>query len=123
MFIRLQPGVYSFGSKKVCIKVENGKIIIRVGGGYLRINEFLEQYTTQELDRSIRDGIDPMTGTSSPAKPAPSSPSKRNLVNNINTLGGLMPTSYQPITVNNQNSPCVSPRKGFDTIASGNQGN
>lgn len=46
MFIRLQPGVYSFGSKKVCIKTENGKIIIRVGGGYLRISEFLEQYTT-----------------------------------------------------------------------------
>ena len=26
MFIRLNPGVYSFGSKKVCIKVDNGKI-------------------------------------------------------------------------------------------------
>jgi len=63
MFIRLSPGIYSFGSKKVCIKVENGKINIRIGGGYLRIDEFLEKYTTVELEKSIRDGIDPMTGS------------------------------------------------------------
>ena len=41
MFIRLSPGIYSFGSKKVCIKGEKGRITIRVGGGYLRIDEFL----------------------------------------------------------------------------------
>ena len=63
MFIRLSPGIYSFGSKKVCIKVDNGKINIRGGGGYLRIDEFLEKYTTVELEKSIRDGVDPMTGT------------------------------------------------------------
>ena len=37
MFIRLNPGVYQFGSKKICIKVEQGKIHIRVGGGYMHI--------------------------------------------------------------------------------------
>lgn len=63
MFVRLSPGIYSFGSKKVCIKVDNGKINIRIGGGYLRIDEFLEKYTTVELEKSIRDGVDPMTGT------------------------------------------------------------
>lgn len=63
MFIRLSPGIYSFGSKKICIKVDNGKINIRIGGGYLRIDEFLEKYTTVELEKSIRDGVDPMTGT------------------------------------------------------------
>ena len=75
MFIRLQPGVYSFGSKKVCIKVDNGKINIRVGGGYLRIEEFLEKYTTIELEKSIKEGIDPMGGENSPLK-RPSSPKK-----------------------------------------------
>lgn len=79
MFIRLQPGVYSFGSKKVCIKVENGKIVVRVGGGYLRVNEFLATYTAAELDRSIREGIDPMSGASSPTK-APGSPTKAKLL-------------------------------------------
>ena len=62
MFIRLNPGVYSFGSKKVCIKVDNGKINIRVGGGYLRIEEFLDKYTTTELEKSVINGIDPMGG-------------------------------------------------------------
>jgi len=66
MFIRLQPGIYSFGSKKVCIKVDNGKICVRVGGGFMRIDEFIEQYTTTEIERSLRD--DPVSGMKSPLK-------------------------------------------------------
>ena len=42
MFIRVNPGIYQFGSKKVCVRVEQGKIIIRVGGGFLQIDEFLD---------------------------------------------------------------------------------
>jgi seryl-tRNA synthetase len=52
MFIRLQPGIYSFGSKKVCVKVENQRINIRIGGGYMAIEEFLEKFTVVELDRT-----------------------------------------------------------------------
>lgn len=69
MFVRLQPGIYSFGSKKVCVKVENGKINIRVGGGYMRIHEFLEKYTSMEFEKSVREGIDPLGGEQSPLKP------------------------------------------------------
>ena len=58
MFIRLNPGVYQFGSKKICVGVEQGRINIRVGGGYMVIEEFLDQYTTIELEKSIRDGMD-----------------------------------------------------------------
>lgn len=96
MFIRLQPGIYSFGSKKVCIKVENGKIIIRVGGGYMRINDFLDTYTSTELDRSIREGIDPMGGENSPMKrPAGAgSPGRTKLLQQIHTMQTLVPTSY-----------------------------
>ena len=68
MFIRLNPGIYQFGSKKICVKVEQGKIHIRVGGGYLYIQEFLDQYTTIELEKSIRDGTDPMGGDNNPMK-------------------------------------------------------
>jgi hypothetical protein len=42
MFMRESDGVYLFGSKKVCVKVDKGKIIIRVGGGFLSIDEFLD---------------------------------------------------------------------------------
>lgn len=68
MFVRMDPGIYQFGSKKICIKVEQGKIIIRVGGGYMYIDEFLDQYTTVELEKSIRDGLDPMGGENSPMR-------------------------------------------------------
>ena len=76
MFVRLNPGVYQFGSKKICVGVEQGKINIRVGGGYMIIEEFMEQYTTVELEKSLRDGIDPMGGPNSPLK-IPGSPRKQ----------------------------------------------
>lgn len=78
MFVRLNPGVYQFGSKKICVGVEQGKINIRVGGGYMVIEEFLDQYTTIELEKSIREGIDPLGGEHSPMKvPGSTSPKKR----------------------------------------------
>ena len=78
MFVRMNPGVYQFGSKKICVGVEQGKINIRVGGGYMIIEEFLDQYTTIELEKSIREGIDPLGGESSPMKvPGSASPRKR----------------------------------------------
>ena len=42
MFMRETEGVYQFGSKRVAVKVEKLGIKIRVGGGYLSIDEFLD---------------------------------------------------------------------------------
>jgi len=42
MFMRESEGVYMFGSKRVAVKVEQSNIKIRVGGGYLSIDEFLD---------------------------------------------------------------------------------
>ena len=49
MFMRESEGVYQFGQRRVMVKVERGKIMIKVGGGYLSIDEFLDQYTPAEL--------------------------------------------------------------------------
>ena len=54
MFMRETEGVYEFGSRKVHVKVAAGKIMIKVGGGYLSIDEFLDQYTPEELARIER---------------------------------------------------------------------
>eukprot|EP00355_Strombidium_rassoulzadegani_P004324 CAMPEP_0168625254 /NCGR_PEP_ID=MMETSP0449_2-20121227/9895_1 /TAXON_ID=1082188 /ORGANISM="Strombidium rassoulzadegani, Strain ras09" /LENGTH=187 /DNA_ID=CAMNT_0008666959 /DNA_START=540 /DNA_END=1101 /DNA_ORIENTATION=+ len=54
MFMRESEGVYQFGSKRVAVKVEKDNIKIRVGGGYLSIDEFLDQYTPQELEKLER---------------------------------------------------------------------
>mmetsp|Transcript_26641 Transcript_26641/g.47932 ORF Transcript_26641/g.47932 Transcript_26641/m.47932 type:complete len:639 (+) Transcript_26641:22-1938(+) len=50
-FRREEPGVYFFGTKKVFIKIEQGKIIIRVGGGFMTIDEFIDIYTPIELEK------------------------------------------------------------------------
>jgi hypothetical protein len=55
MFLRESEGVYQFGQKRVYIKIEKGdKIMVRVGGGFMHINEFINQYTLAEVDRVER---------------------------------------------------------------------
>lgn len=54
MFMRESEGVYQFGTKRVWVRVEKDKINIRVGGGFLSIDEFLDQYTPTELDKLER---------------------------------------------------------------------
>lgn len=41
-----------YGSKKIFAKIMNGKLIIRVGGGYMLIDEFLKNYAEQERDKA-----------------------------------------------------------------------
>lgn len=54
MFMRESEGVYQFGTKRVAVRVDKDKINIRVGGGYLSIDEFLDQYTPAELEKMER---------------------------------------------------------------------
>ena len=42
MFMRESAGVYEFGSKRINVRIEKGRILIRVGGGYMSIDEFLD---------------------------------------------------------------------------------
>jgi hypothetical protein len=43
-FVREGEGMYKYGKKRVFMKIENDMIIIRVGGGYLTMEEFIDQY-------------------------------------------------------------------------------
>ena len=52
--MRETEGVYEFGSKRIMVKVERDKIQIKVGGGYLSIDEFIDQYTPVELEKLER---------------------------------------------------------------------
>lgn len=51
---RLGGGFYMFGEKKIFAKIINGKLIIRVGGGYMNIDEFMQHYGMMELARQQR---------------------------------------------------------------------
>ena len=54
MFLRESSGIYEFGTRRVEVRVAKGKIMIRVGGGYIPIDEFLEQYTPEEMEKIVR---------------------------------------------------------------------
>ena len=51
-FIRQDGGNYLFGTKKVYLKIENGKLLVKVGGGFTSIEEFLTIYTPLELEKA-----------------------------------------------------------------------
>lgn len=46
LFLRESEGVYQFGKKRVYVKVEQGnQVLVKVGGGFMNVKEFIEQYT------------------------------------------------------------------------------
>ena len=58
LFLRESEGVYQFGQKRVYIKIGKGnQLVVRVGGGYMLIQDFIEQYTSQEVDRIQRKDV------------------------------------------------------------------
>ena len=58
LFLREREGVYQFGTKKIYIKIENDKIFIRVGGGFLTLDEFLRIHVPIELEKmAVKDPV------------------------------------------------------------------
>lgn len=56
-FERESEGIYKYGKKRVFMKIEKDQIIIRVGGGYLTIEEFIEQYCDTETSKKKLFGL------------------------------------------------------------------
>ncbi len=54
---KVGEGQYMFGTKKIFAKIQNEKLVIRVGGGYMMIDEFLSVYTAQELSKLQRAAV------------------------------------------------------------------
>ena len=46
MFIRISKGQYQFGKQRTTVSLEkNGKLMVRTGGGFTNVSQFLERYT------------------------------------------------------------------------------
>lgn len=52
---RISPGKYLFGTKKIIAKIVNNKLLIRVGGGFMSVEEFIDQYGRMELMKMIAE--------------------------------------------------------------------
>lgn len=48
---RVSEGNYTLGSKKIKCNIVNGRLLVRVGGGYMAIEEYLEQYGKAEAGK------------------------------------------------------------------------
>lgn len=58
LFLRESEGVYRFGQRRVQIKIEKGdQILVRVGGGYLSVSDFIERFTQNEADQIERRNV------------------------------------------------------------------
>jgi len=40
-FIRVDEGIYEFGSKRIVVRLLKGRLVCRVGGGFMPMEEFL----------------------------------------------------------------------------------
>ena len=57
-FIRESEGVYKFGQRRIYIKIEKGdKMLVRIGGGYMDIEKFIEFYSPEEADKIKRNDV------------------------------------------------------------------
>ena len=54
MFLRESEGVYQFGSKRVYIKVDCNQVLVRVGGGFIHVKDFMQKFTPIELEKIQR---------------------------------------------------------------------
>lgn len=58
MFLRESEGVYRFGQKRVYVKVEKGgSVFIRIGGGFMAIDDFIYQFTQSEVEKIERKDV------------------------------------------------------------------
>lgn len=65
---RLGGGYFLFGTKKIFAKILNGQLVVRVGGGYMVIDEFIDNYSEAEehkIQMKIERGEDPFSSTHS----------------------------------------------------------
>ena len=95
-FIRQDGGNYLFGTKKVYIKIENNRMLVKVGGGFTSVDEFLAIYTPVELERAEN---------SPKGSPGPSSLAKYSKDNSPRS-------SIKRLSGNSENQP-RSPRKSL----------
>ena len=58
LFLRESEGVYQFGARRVYIKIGKGnQVLVRVGGGYMQIEDFITQYTEGQVEKRDRNNV------------------------------------------------------------------
>jgi hypothetical protein len=53
-FQRVGPGLYQFGTKKITAQILTGSLVVRVGGGFMRFEEFVAKYGRSESIKIVK---------------------------------------------------------------------
>lgn len=77
LFIRQGEGLYSFGKQQVRLVVQRGIVKVKVGGGHIDLEEYLNQYTPVELEK-LEKG-DPLKRVGAADNVSTASPIRRGL--------------------------------------------
>lgn len=81
---RINVGIYMFGSRQIIAKIVNNKLMIRVGGGFMTIDEFITQYGPIEMLK-YQQATAPRDGPNSTLRKSVS-PSRKVVANNISKM-------------------------------------
>ena len=46
---RVEPGKYLFGTKVIATQIINGVLMVRVGGGFMGVEEFVDKHSQKEI--------------------------------------------------------------------------
>ena len=110
---RIEQGRYIFGTKKISAKIQNGKLIIRVGGGYMSVDEFVSQYGSIELEKMQLD----ISPTRQSAMSTSFAQSNTNVSRKVGAVGNSTFGSKFAVDISssprrsNSKSPKKSPRR------------
>lgn len=55
---RIEPGSYQFGTKQVQVKLVGERVVIRVGGGWMSVEEFVQTYGMEEMHKVLHHSPD-----------------------------------------------------------------
>lgn len=95
---RLGNGFYMFGARKIFAKVLNGRLVIRVGGGFMVIEEFISAYAEQEMrkkkhmdEKAERAEAEKLAGQGSPRGSMAGTKGNKTITGSVDhRLGGTL---------------------------------
>ena len=71
MFDREKESIYMFGTRRVTIKVNRGKPQVKIGGGFMPIEDFIDQHGPAELEKlECRDPLNKLLNPAAPSQSA-----------------------------------------------------
>lgn len=86
---RLAAGKYLFGTKQILAKIINGKLVIRVGGGYMSAEEFIETYGRIEMLKLQKQEELNQSSCPDSARTMTHSKSSQSVKSNANNVGRM----------------------------------